>query len=273
MRRSTPSIISAGVKEFIRPAGPARRNCYTHVTHLKQCRNRRGGGRLHVDKWPWLYKSLTYLIATAAYCSDPGHQTSSRLGRGWSLGIHDTHWRINPTKMAMINDVEYAPSYPCHLALADTLSYALQAIRLSALRYTDDPLSPRLITLDPAFALNPYINASGLADIDRWPEIKRALDSPPPEYPSSYESARMIRAGRMSRDRSRDGRGSGSNSQAPSRGGGLNYTQTIMGPYRSGGAGMRVTGRRTVGEGRGVKDSRASSSEALAPVVCGLHPS
>lgn len=174
--------------------------------------------------------------------------------------------------MAMINDVKYVSYCSPYLPRPLISSYALQAIRLSALRYTDDPLSPRLITLDPSFALNPYINASGLADIDRWPEIKRALDSPPPEYPSSYESARMIRAGRMSRDRSRDGRGSEGNSQAPSRSGGLNYTQTIMGPYRSGGAGMRVTGRRTTGEGRGTRDNRASSSEALTPMVSTYSP-
>ncbi|WVR04695.1 hypothetical protein IAU60_001706 [Kwoniella sp. DSM 27419] len=131
--------------------------------------------------------------------------------------------------MAMISDVEYL----------------LQAVRLSALRTTDDPLTPRVISLDPSFALNPYINASGLADIDRWPEIQRALDSPPPE-PSHFLN------GNAQGESSRTGRRRGE--------GGLNYTQTIMGPGKTGGAGMRVSGRATVhGENRrAVQAARAA---------------
>ena len=114
-------------------------------------------------------------------------------------------------------------------------SYALQAIRLSALRYSDDSVTPRIISLDPEFALNAYVAASGLSDIDRWPEISRALDSPPPElgYSSTDDDGGTARAG-------------------PSRRG-LSYTQTIMGS-KSGGLGMRVAGRRTE-----VKDRRANS--------------
>ncbi|KAL7420071.1 Component of a membrane-bound complex containing the Tor2p kinase [Cryptotrichosporon argae] len=115
------------------------------------------------------------------------------------------------------------------MALIADVNYALQAIRLSTLRATDDPLTPRIITLDPAFALDPYITASGLSDIDRWPEIKRALDSPPPMH-----------AGLLG-DAGADEDGAGS-----SRRHGLRYTQTIMGG-RSGAMGMRVTGRRDRG--------------------------
>ncbi|RSH92261.1 hypothetical protein EHS25_008676 [Saitozyma podzolica] len=136
--------------------------------------------------------------------------------------------------MAMITDVEYV----------------LQAIRLSALRGADDPLTPRIISLDPSFALNPYINASGLSDIDRWPEIKRALDSPPPEPDAADEQLR-----------DRDARRGGS-------GGGLQYTQTIVGAGRTGGMGMRVTGRTAApGEGgrRRIGYTRANSSSAREP--------
>lgn len=123
-----------------------------------------------------------------------------------------------------------------------TSSYALQAIRLSALRYSDDSVTPRIISLDPSFALNPYVAAAGLSDIDRWPEITRALDSPPPDlgYSSTDSDGGVGRAG-------------------PSRSaGGLSYTQTIMG-NKSGGLGMRVAGRRTGGN----RDKRTNSSSVV----------
>lgn len=122
-------------------------------------------------------------------------------------------------------------------------SYVLQAIRLSALRYTDDPLTARVISLDPSVALNPYIAASGLADIDRWPEITRAIESPEPDVAYSSDEAQPRQRG-------------------------LRYTQTIMG-NKSGVAGMRVTGRRTVeGErtrrSRGVVSSRSPTNRLSA---------
>ncbi|WVQ98142.1 hypothetical protein IAU59_005264 [Kwoniella sp. CBS 9459] len=123
------------------------------------------------------------------------------------------------------------------MAMICDVDYILQAVRLSALRTSDDPLTPRIISLDPSFALNPYINASGLSDIDRWPEIKRALDSPPPE-PSYLSSENGPPRFGIRNGRERSGAGGGGGGS-----GGLNYTQTIMGPGRTGGAGMRVSGR------------------------------
>ncbi|WVF69708.1 hypothetical protein IAT40_004487 [Kwoniella sp. CBS 6097] len=144
------------------------------------------------------------------------------------------------------------------MAMICDVDYILQAVRLSALRTSDDPLTPRIISLDPSFALNPYINASGLSDIDRWPEIKRALDSPPPE--PSYLSSENGPP-RLGTRNGRDRTGGGS-------GGGLNYTQTIMGPGRTGGAGMRVSGRAAQpGERRSQVSrnaQRANSSSELA---------
>ncbi|GMK54359.1 hypothetical protein CspeluHIS016_0109450 [Cutaneotrichosporon spelunceum] len=67
------------------------------------------------------------------------------------------------------------------MAMISDSSYVLHAIRLSALRTTDDSVTPRIVTMDGGFVSNPYINAMGLGDIDRWPELKRALDSPPPD--------------------------------------------------------------------------------------------
>lgn len=117
-------------------------------------------------------------------------------------------------------------------------SYILQAIRLSALRTTDDSLTPRIISLSPTFSLNPYITASGLSDLDRWPEIKRALDSPPLDP--------------VDRPRRRP---------SDDRNGNLKYTQTIMGG-RSGALGMRVSGRPGRGER---KDSKSNSTSAGGP--------
>lgn len=141
-------------------------------------------------------------------------------------------------------------------------SYMLQAIRLSSLRTTDDHITPRIISLDPTFAANPYINASGLSDIDRWPEIKRALDSPPLEEEYLSGSAPGWRNG---------------DAEGPRRGGGLNYTQTIMGPGRTGGAGMRVSGRHAIpGELKRGQAVRADSSNSItasqSPTSKGKEP-
>lgn len=141
----------------------------------------------------------------------------------------------------------------------DRHSYALHAIRLSALRTTDDPLTPRIITLDPAFGANPYVSAMGLGDIDRWPEIKRALDSPPPDPPEREPGDTDASAGEEGGRR----RGGGAT--------GLRYTQTIVPGGRTGAAGMRVSGRRVDGSEirrlrAGAQRSNSSSHDNRPPV-------
>jgi hypothetical protein len=149
-----------------------------------------------------------------------------------------------------------------HVPTKLTHRYALHAIRLSALRTTDDPLTPRIVTLDGSFGLNPYISAMGLGDVDRWPEIKRALDSPPPEpEPHAYSAGGGEDAGMGDWSMQRRNRGAT----------GLRYTQTIMGKG-SGGAGMRVSGRRVdasdVARRLRSADRRAnSSSHDMRPPV------
>ena len=132
-------------------------------------------------------------------------------------------------------------------------SYILQAIRLSTLRHCDDPITARVVALEPTFSVNPFISASGLADIDRWPEIKRALDSPPPS-PSDESSADE---GVRRRRRAQSDRQAGHAGPSAS-GGGLKYTQTIMPAGRSGAAGMRVSADRR--NGRPSTRDRANSS-------------
>ncbi|KLT42972.1 SIN1-domain-containing protein [Cutaneotrichosporon oleaginosum] len=145
------------------------------------------------------------------------------------------------------------------MAMISDSSYVLHAIRLSALRTTDDSVTPRIVTMDHAFASNPYVNAMGLGDIDRWPELKRALDSPPPDpSPLAIDSD--------------DGLPDLSRRPAPSGGGamGLRYTQTIMPAGRIGGAGMRVSGRDGAAfRGRrrhSAQRSQSSSMEVRPPI-------
>ena len=136
-------------------------------------------------------------------------------------------------------------------------SYLLQSIRLTTLRACDDPSSSRVITLDPAISLNPYVDTASLSDLDQWPEIKLALDSPPLE-PDGFPDDRRWRR-RHSSGFAGVGRDvSTSSAPGEQEGGGakgLNYTQTIMGG-KKGGAGMRVSGRAdrgrrpSTGEGR-----------------------
>lgn len=66
--------------------------------------------------------------------------------------------------------------------------YLLHALRLSHLRIATDPHSSRIISLSPtALSDNPYVRGSGLSDVDAWPEIVAALDSPPLEVDKELE--------------------------------------------------------------------------------------
>lgn len=101
-------------------------------------------------------------------------------------------------------------------------SYLIHSLRLSYLRNVDDPYGSRLISLDPSYQSNPYIIAASLADVDRWPEL--AMPASPP----------------ISEDE-------GDNNSRPSGfpgATGLRHSQTIMGPNRSGGLGLRVSAKR-----------------------------
>jgi hypothetical protein len=93
-------------------------------------------------------------------------------------------------------------------------------LRLAYLRNVEDPYGPRVISFSPSYTSNPYIVASSLADADRWPELAQ---------PSSPQ---------LSDDEQND-RPSGFPGAT-----GLKYTQTIMGPSRSGALGLRVEARR-----------------------------
>jgi target of rapamycin complex 2 subunit MAPKAP1 len=98
-------------------------------------------------------------------------------------------------------------------------------LRLQYIRNVEDPYAARLITLSPSYTSNPYIQAAGLADVERWPE----LAAPVSPAPSDDEGASTARPGPSGFPGAR----------------GLKYSTTIMGPSRVGSVGMRVSGKRS----------------------------
>ncbi|KIY45089.1 hypothetical protein FISHEDRAFT_76934 [Fistulina hepatica ATCC 64428] len=105
------------------------------------------------------------------------------------------------------------------MSLISDTDYLIHRLRLSYLRDVQDPYGPRLITIDPSYQHNPYITASSLADVEQWPElcapVSPNVSEDEEDRPIGFPGAR-----------------------------GLKYTQTIMG-RRSGGLGLRVSGKRT----------------------------
>ncbi|KAG7450808.1 uncharacterized protein BT62DRAFT_536965 [Guyanagaster necrorhizus] len=102
------------------------------------------------------------------------------------------------------------------MSLISDTDYLIHSLRLNYLRDVEDPYGSRLISLDSSYTSNPYILAASLADVDRWPEL--AMPSSP----------------QISDDEEQPAPGAKS----------LKYTQTIMGG-RTGGLGLRVSGKRT----------------------------
>jgi hypothetical protein len=122
-------------------------------------------------------------------------------------------------------------------------SLLIHSLRLGYLRnIAEDPYGPRLISFDPSFSTNPYITAASLADATKWPEL--ALPPSPPLSPDESDGS----AASGTRPRSISGFPGATR---------LKYTQTILGPSRTGALGMSVGGRR-----RG--DVKLSSSQTVS---------
>ncbi|TFY77859.1 hypothetical protein EWM64_g6153 [Hericium alpestre] len=117
------------------------------------------------------------------------------------------------------------------MSLLSDPDFLIHSLRLNYLRTIHDPYGSRLISLPPSFSSNPYIVTASLADLDRWPELT-APSSPP-----------------ISQDEAEAGEGSSTSARPRSISGfpganGLKYSQTILGPNRTGAIGMGVSGRR-----------------------------
>ncbi|KAJ7583242.1 stress-activated map kinase interacting protein 1-domain-containing protein [Mycena floridula] len=103
------------------------------------------------------------------------------------------------------------------MSLISDTDFLIHSLRLSYLREVDDPYKSRIISLAPSYASNPYIVSSGLADPSNWPEL--AMPSSPQLSDEDGEEPAALQGAR------------------------LKHTRTIMGG-RTGGLGLRVTGKR-----------------------------
>ncbi|EIN09146.1 hypothetical protein PUNSTDRAFT_120545 [Punctularia strigosozonata HHB-11173 SS5] len=129
------------------------------------------------------------------------------------------------------------------MSLISDTDFLIHNIRLNYLRNVDDPYARRILSFPTNHALNQHILAAGLSDTSRFPEIL-ATASPEPsdsEDPSSHSIRPSGFPGAT----------------------GLKYTQTILGPTRSGALGMRVSGRR----GSVKRISRGLAGDDLAPTT------
>lgn len=107
--------------------------------------------------------------------------------------------------------------------------YFLHALKLNYLRRLPDPNGPTSISFKSTSQQNPYLQLSGLTDLKRWPELM-VTGSPPDPIPT-----------RQRRQQNQNPSGSS-----------LRYSETIVGPKGSGsGAGMRVSGRKSIRNSRG----------------------
>ncbi len=123
----------------------------------------------------------------------------------------------------VIADTEYPPSLLIH------------SLRLGYLRnIAEDPYGPRLISFSPSFSTNPYITAASLSDTTKWPELA-SPPSPPLSPDESDEGGNDGGSASGIRPRSISGFPGATK---------LKYTQTILGPSRTGALGMGVGGRR-----------------------------
>ncbi|KAA1465935.1 hypothetical protein DENSPDRAFT_830640 [Dentipellis sp. KUC8613] len=136
------------------------------------------------------------------------------------------------------------------MSLLSDPDFLIHSLRLNYLHNVDDPYGPRLIAFHPSFSSNEYIVAASLADPDRWPEL--AAPSSPPLSQDEADPARP---------RSISGFPGAT---------GLKYSQTILGPSRTGAVGMGVHGRRRSDNRRSAKRASliaAARSAESAPQI------
>lgn len=155
--------------------------------------------------------------------------------------------------MSLISDPEYVhlPStgVPFAHTPPPTTSFLLHRVRLAYLRVVDDPYAARVTTFTPDYALNPHILAAGLADPERWPELAQPHSPPPSPPPSPTFNSQN---GKLQSDRDNDASpGRHRPRREPRRHSGfpgatgLKYSETIVGPTRTGVMGIGVSRKRT----------------------------
>ncbi|KAG8762304.1 hypothetical protein FRC11_009946 [Ceratobasidium sp. 423] len=143
------------------------------------------------------------------------------------------------------------------MSLLHDPDYISHALRLTYLRHVEDPYGSRVISFNPLYGANPYIRAAGFADTDAWPQLTQ------PESPKPIESQLALPPSPNQQDSFLTRVQDEDTVVAPEAGvypgANLKYSDTIMGPSRTGLAGMRVSGRRHSGQVRGNSVRSASA--------------
>lgn len=130
-------------------------------------------------------------------------------------------------------------------------SYMIHQLRLTYLRTVEDPYASRLLSFNPRHLENPHVIAAGLADPDRWPQL-RMPSTPKPAHINIADSPILSKAVQPASSRDEppprwNGPGGGTG------GASLKYTTTIMGPTRIGMVGMRTNGHRSTGSAGSIR--------------------
>lgn len=132
-------------------------------------------------------------------------------------------------------------------------SYLIHNLRLNYLRHAEDPYGPRILSFGPRYTGNSNVVASGAAELERWPE----LNMPQSPEVSDEESSDAPNGRRF-------------HSGFP--GAKLQYRETIVGPNRSGGLGMRVTGKRAMTTNHAARPSISVVEATPKRVRAGSEP-
>ncbi|CAE6478657.1 unnamed protein product [Rhizoctonia solani] len=143
------------------------------------------------------------------------------------------------------------------MSLLNDPDYISHALRLTYLRHVEDPYGNRVISFNPLYGANPYIRAAGFADTEAWPLLNQPESPKPVESQLAPPPSPRREDAFLTRVQDED------MSVAPEAGvypgANLKYSDTIMGPSRTGLAGMRVSGRRHSGQIRGNSVRSASA--------------
>jgi hypothetical protein len=161
----------------------------------------------------------------------------------------------------------------------------IHQLRLTYLRSVDDPYASRLLSFNQRHLENPHVLAAGLADPERWPQLKMPLTPKPAQIniadsPILSKAVQPITTSKDEPPPRWTGPGGGTG------GASLKYTTTIMGPTRTGALGMRTNGHRvttsagsitekrtkTEGPVVNVQDASVTPSNAPAPEIRQAQP-